>query len=86
MLALWLLASGLPAAHLEAQNLQAIEKRLAKGVRKGDLTKEFKDIETELKESAKVLEDPKYQAELKAIGAKMQALDAKLKASLKVQE
>ena len=40
LLALWLLASGLPAAHLEAQNLQAIEKRLAKGVRKGDLTKE----------------------------------------------
>ena len=40
LLALWLLASGLPAAHLEAQNLPAIEKRLAKGVRKGDLTKE----------------------------------------------
>ena len=39
-LALWLIASGLPAAHLEAQNLQAIEKRLARGIRKGDLTKE----------------------------------------------
>ena len=40
LLALWLLASGLPAAHLEAQNLQAIEQHLAKGVRKGNLTKE----------------------------------------------
>ncbi|MGB0420507.1 MAG: hypothetical protein ACPGL0_04990 [Limisphaerales bacterium] len=39
-LALWLIAGGLPAAHLEAQNLQAIEKRLARGIRKGDLTKE----------------------------------------------
>ena len=40
LLALWLLASGLPAAPLEAQNLQAIEQHLAKGVRKGNLTKE----------------------------------------------
>ena len=30
LLALWLLASGLPAAHLEAQNLQAIEDLKAK--------------------------------------------------------
>ena len=39
-LALWLIAIGLPASHLEAQNLQAIEKRLAKGIRKGELTKD----------------------------------------------
>ena len=42
------------------------------------------DIAKELGETSKLLEDPKYKAELDAIAAKMKALDAKFKANLKV--
>lgn len=79
---------------MDAEIKQDIEKFVAKHkdvaeeVRElqGDLMEEMHDIEEELKESAKLLEDPKYQAELEAIGAKMKALDAKFKASIKFEE
>ena len=40
-------------------------------------------IQTRLGKTGAMLDNPKYQAELKAIGAKMQALDAKVKKALK---
>lgn len=85
------------AAELERMDKelgQDIEKFVAKhkdvaeeaGELQADLMEEMHDIEEELKESAKLLEDPKYRAELEAIAAKMKALDAKFKASIKFEK
>lgn len=51
-----------------------------------DLSKDFVEIKTEMEESAKLLEDPKYKAELEAIANKMKALDMKVKKNLKVEQ
>ena len=51
-----------------------------------DLNKDFVEIKTEMEESAKLLEDPKYKAELEAIANKMKALDMKVKKNLKVEQ
>jgi len=44
------------------------------------------DVAKELGETSKLLEDPKYKAELEAIAAKMKALDAKFKANIKFEK
>ena len=46
----------------------------------------MQDVQKELMESAKLLEDPKYKAELEAIAGKMKALDAKFKANIKFEK
>jgi hypothetical protein len=51
-----------------------------------DLQGEMQDVQKELMESAKLLEDPKYKAELEAIAGKMKALDAKFKANIKFEK
>ena len=48
------------------------------------LIKECNEISHEMGESAKMLEDPKYKAELEAIAGKMKALDMKFKKNLKI--
>ena len=82
------------AAELEKEEME-IKQDLEKFVSKHDgvakevadlqhkIQLEMQDIERELQESAAMLNDPKYKAELEAIANKMKALDAKFKANLK---
>ena len=51
-----------------------------------DLMENFQEISAEIEESAKMLEDPKYKAELEAIANKMKALDMKVKKNLKIEQ